>query len=238
MTLLEVIIATTLLVMLFSVVFAYVFGAFRTREVIEQRGVPWSIGPVVMQRLADDLRFAEFESIAENVDGFKAEAAREDEAKLDFVTSVPSRDRVSVRDEWVRAAVNEVGYRLRRSETDSSLYALYRREDLGVDGDPAEGGKYYKLCDRVRSFRIDWFDKDPGEPQGDDAQGATDWDGSKEKKLPWGCRIRLVLATDAATDDRGAETEQSKDLAFVTYVAFRSRFDKAEGAKAPNQPGR
>lgn len=240
LTLLEVMVASALLAVFFSVVFAIVFSTLHTRDEIERKAIPWSIGPVVLQRISDDLRFAEFESIAEDEDAFKAEAPRDDEVRLDFVTSVPSRDKVQVKDEWVRAAVNEVGFRLRRSEADSSLFALYRREDLGVDADPSEGGRYYKLCDRVRSFKVDWFDEDPDDPNGDDAAGVPDWDGQKEKKMPWGCRVTLVLAGWTVEDDRGAEVETGQDHVFQTFVVFRTRHDKPESAAKPpgTTPGR
>jgi prepilin-type N-terminal cleavage/methylation domain-containing protein len=235
LTLLEVLVASALLGVFFVAVFSIVFGAMRTRQQIEDKALPFSIGPVVMQRIEDDLRCAAWEAVADDKDAFKAEAPRDDEVRIDFVSAVPSRERIELKDELVRAYVNEVGYRLRRSEVESDLFALYRREDFGVDSDPTEGGRYHKLCDRVRRFAIDFYGEDPGDPGGDDAKGVTDWDARKEKKLPWGCRVTLVLAGTAQTDDEGALVAQARDVVFETYVPFRNRYDKADSA--PRTPG-
>ena len=48
--------------------------------------------------------------------------------------------------------------------------------------------------DDVRKFAIEFFDEDPGEPGSDAAAGEPDWDVKKDSKLPWGCRVTLILA--------------------------------------------
>lgn len=227
--------ATALLAIFMVSVFAIVWSTINTRDAIEQAALPFSTGPVVMQRIVDDLQCADLADV-KDADGFEATAdslGGEDVTQIDFVAAVPSRDRVKVGDEWVRAAVNEVGYRLRRSEVADGLLALYRREDYGVDSDPKEGGKYYKLADRVKRFAIDFYDEDPGEPTGDGAEGETDWDAKEERKLPWGCRVTLVLVGEGSVDDRGEEVQSRKDYVFQTFVPFRTRFDKPEGAAKP-----
>lgn len=240
-TLLELMAASTLLALFFVFVFGIVWGTIRTRDSMEQQALPFSTGPVVLQRVVDDLQLADVADVKDN-DGFSASSesvAGEDVTRIDFVAAVPSRDRVKIGDEWVRAGVNEVGYRLRRSESADGLLSLYRREDYGVDGDPKEGGKYYKLADRVRRFTIDFFDEDPGTPDGDGSQGETDWDAKQEKRLPWGCRVTLVLVGPASADGDADEDEAEKDYVFQAYVPFRSRFDKAEGKAGggANPPG-
>ena len=266
LTLLELMAASALLAIFFVSIFATVWGTINTRDKIEQKALPFSTGPVVMQRIVDDLLCADISDL-KDMDGFEAKGdtvSGGDVTKIDFVAAVPSRDRVKIGDEWVRAAVNEIGYAVRRSElpdapstsftrttvsgggaavvrhssrrSSSDLLALYRREDFGVDADPKEGGKYYKLCDRVKRFAIDFYDEDPGEPTGDDAEGATDWDAKEEHRLPWGCRVTLVLAGPGSADDEDAP---ARDYMFQTYVPLRTRFDKPDGAKpgATNTPG-
>jgi prepilin-type N-terminal cleavage/methylation domain-containing protein len=234
MTLLEVLAASALLSLFFVAVFGVVWSTIRTRDSIERGALPFATGPVVMQRIVEDLQYVQLEAFEPSKDAFKASADRDDDIRLDFVTAVPSRGRVEVKDEQVRALVNESGYRLRRSETDRDLYALFRREDLAVDGDPAEGGKYYKVCDRVRSFAIDWFDEDPGEPGGEASEGEPEWDAKKDGKLPWGCRVTLVLVGTA--DERADEDAPPPDYVFQTFVPFRTRYDKPDGAGP--KPGR
>jgi hypothetical protein len=202
----------------------------KKRNRIEEGQTPFAIGPVVMDRVVEDLRGALVEPY-KDLEAFRAEADTahgESCTKLDFVTVVPSRSRVKVQQDFVKARINEVGYRLRNSETVSTLSALYRREDLGVDEEPLEGGKYYKLADRVKTFRIDWFAEDPGDPNGEDAKGEEAWDAKKEKKLPFACRVTLVLIGDSPLDDRGRPLDDAPEYPFVTYVVFNSRHDKGD----------
>jgi len=234
MTLLEILAASAMLAVFFVGVYGVVWNTITLRRAIEERALPFSVGPVVMQQIVRDLESAEYESMDPAKECFKASGDREEDVRVDFVAAVPSRDRFEVHDEWVRSPVNEVGYRLRRSEDRPGLYALYRREDMGVDDEPTEGGKYYKVCDGVRLLRLDWFAEDPGEPGSDDADGKPEWDAKKEGKLPWACRVTLVLVGPGEPDDDLPPPEWT----FQQYVAFRSRFDKPESAPANPQPGR
>lgn len=234
LTLLEVLVASALMALLFTSLFAIVWDNITKRDSIEQKMLPYSTGPAVMQRIVDDLTFVQLDAIKDD-DGFRAElesVSGGDTTRLDFVTAVPSRDQVEIRDQLVRAQLNECGYRCRRSDLGDNMLVLYRREDLGVDDEPLEGGNYYKLCDRVRRFSIDFYEEDPGDPGSEDANGVTEWDAKKEKKLPWGCRITLALDGPPKRVD-GIEEDAPQELVFTTFVAFRTRHDKTETPAAP-----
>ncbi|MCG3135078.1 MAG: hypothetical protein HMLKMBBP_02581 [Planctomycetes bacterium] len=228
LTLLEVLAASALLALFFVGVFTVVFDAIRLRDDIESSAAPYAVGPAVMKRILDDFSYAQIDAIKDG-DAFRASSesvGADDSARVDFVTAVPSRSRVEIRDEWVRAQLNETGYRLRRSESGTGSYALYRREDFGVDDDPLEGGLYYKVCDRVKGFTMDFFKDDPGDPNTEDARGETDWDAKKEGKLPFGARITLVLEGPPSDD----EDEPARDVVFEAFMTFRSRNDKKDAA--------
>lgn len=237
LTLLELLVATAVLAVFFAGVYGLVAAFVDTRNRIEEKATPYAVGPVVMKRVTDDLRAALLEPY-KDLDAMRAEAENaqgEPCTKMDFVTVVPSRARVKVGREWQRAHVNEVGYRLRRSETAAGLSALYRREDLGVDDDPLGGGRYHKLCDRVKTFRVDFFAEDPGDPSADEAKGEEEWDAKKEKKLPYACRVTLTLLGEEVVDSDDRVLEDAPEYTFVSYVTFASRFDRPEQQQ---QPGR
>ena len=205
LTVLEVLIASAMLLGFLVSVFGLVWGLASRRDAMETQTAPYGIGPPVLDLVCEDLRHALLEPYEDN-DAFKAEGdtmGGADTTKIDFVTSVMSRSKVRIDDEWVRAAICEVGYRMRRSETSDGLFALYRREDFGVDDKPLEGGKYYKLCDRVVEFRIDLFEDDPGTPDSDEAEGELDWDAEQENGLPFAARVTLVIMPPVEVDDRG-----------------------------------
>ena len=242
LTVLEVVVASFVLLWFLTTIFTVIFVTGAMRDRIERASAPYGIGPPVLELVCDDLRFALLEPY-DDKDAFHAEGdtmGGADTTKLDFVTVVASRSKVEVDDEWVRSAICEVGYRLRRSETADGLFALYRREDFGVDDKPLEGGKYYKLCDRVTEFRIDFFAEDPGSPDSDEAEGELDWDAKTEKKLPWGCRVVLGIMPPVEVDDRGDPVEDVEPLEFVRYMTFVQRFDAetdAPAAPGTNAPG-
>ena len=221
--------ASAILLWFLGSVFGLVWSLADRRNALEFQTAPYGIGPPVLALVCEDLRHALVEPY-EDFDAFKAEGdtmGGEDTTKLDFVTVVPSRSKVRVDNEWVRSAVCEVGYRMRRSETADGLFALYRREDFGVDDKPLEGGKYYKLCDRVAEFRIDFFEDDPGQPESDDADGELEWDAEDKKGLPYACRVTLVVMPPVEVDDRGNPVRDVAPLVFVRYVNFVQRFDVA-----------
>lgn len=235
LTLIEVLVATALMGVFFASVYSMVAATVKIRNQIEDDATPYAVGPVVMDRIIEDLRAAEVEPYKDG-DAFHAEVETingEAATKLDFVAASPSRARVKVGREFVKARLNEVGYRMRRSETASGLAALYRREDLGVDEEPLAGGAYYKLADRVKEFRIDWFAEDGGDPDSDDAKGEEEWDAKKEKKLPFACRITLTFLGETAVDDRGRPLEDAQEYKFVAYHVFASRYDKADQQQQP-----
>jgi prepilin-type N-terminal cleavage/methylation domain-containing protein len=238
LTLLEILVATALLAVFFAEVYGLVATTLKLRADIEDGATPYAVGPAVMDIITEDLRGATIEPY-KDLNAFHAEAKTvntETCTELDFVTTVPSRRRIKIQDDEVKARLNEVGYRLRRSETVQGLSALYRREDLGVDEDPLNGGKFYKVADSVKIFRVDWFADDPGDPSTDDAKGEEEWDAKKEKKLPWGCRVTLTLMGDAKTDDQGRPIEDAPEYTFVTFLVFPSRHDKADQQQPAKNP--
>lgn len=233
MTLLEVLAASALLSFFFVGVFGVVWSTVRTRDSIERAALPFATGPAVMDTVVRDLQNVQVEAFDPAKALFEGSSDRDEDVKLDFVTAVSSRERVEVKDGTARALVNEVGYRLRRSEVDRDLFALFRREDLSVDDSPTEGGKYYKLCDRVKRFAVEYFDEDPGEPGSEKAEGKLEWDHKQDGKLPWGCRVTLVLV--GTEDERADEDAPPPEYAFQAYVAFRTRFDKPDGGGKPGR---
>jgi hypothetical protein len=115
-----------------------------------------------------------------------------DADSIDFVTTSDSLTYTNVEDRYVRADVNEVGYRLRPNpESADQFLEIYRRESFGIDDDPFEGGNFMFLHDRVKSFDVQCFAED-----GKDAQPIEDWGTERNPEnigLPARVEITLVL---------------------------------------------
>ncbi len=116
-----------------------------------------------------------------------------DADSIDFVTTTDSLSPVMMtqQDRYVRADYCEVGYRCRPNPNDDNFLELYRRESLGIDEEPFDGGTYTFLHDRVKHFDIAVFNDD-----GPDAQPLEAWCESKSDEhvgLPKRIEIQLTL---------------------------------------------
>ena len=88
--------------------------------------------------------------------------------------------------------MNEVGYVARPNPEYDEFLELFRREDLGIDNEPFEGGRYTFLHDRVLSLEIEAY----GE-EGLDAEPFEDWgnqEGEEETSgLPVWVKVSVTL---------------------------------------------
>jgi prepilin-type N-terminal cleavage/methylation domain-containing protein len=117
-----------------------------------------------------------------------------DADSIDFVTNSDSMVLHQLEDRFVRADVNEVGYRLRPAPENDQFLEIYRRESFGVDDDPFEGGTFQFLHERVKAFDVQVFRKD-----GPDEEPVDHWnseEGSEDIGLP--ARIEITLTLELA----------------------------------------
>ena len=117
-----------------------------------------------------------------------------DADSIDFVTNSDSMVLHELEDRFVRADMNEVGYRLRPSPQNDQFLEIFRRESFGVDDEPFDGGTYQFLHDRVKAFDIQVFRKD-----GPDEEPVDHWnteEGSDDIGLP--ARIEITLTLELA----------------------------------------
>lgn len=168
---------------------------------------------------------------------------------IDFVTTTDSLLLHEHRSELLRAAFNEVGYRLRPNPTNDDFLELYRRESLGVDEKPFEGGRFAFLHDRVKTFQVLAFAED-----GPDAEPIEEWgDSSNAERQGLPARLEITLTLElAARLPREQLRIVSLDRRTVTYrrivrlpQSLRAPVTQmpvptiparsAEGAGSPNQ---
>ncbi|MBK7876571.1 MAG: prepilin-type N-terminal cleavage/methylation domain-containing protein [Planctomycetes bacterium] len=110
-----------------------------------------------------------------------------DADSLDFVTATRSLSYHLEDDRYLRAPLNEVGYRLKVS-ADGQFLEVYRRESYGVDEEPFEGGTFLLLHERVRGFDLRCIEKD-----GPDEEPVQEW-GADENSENVGLPARLELS--------------------------------------------
>jgi len=115
-----------------------------------------------------------------------------DADRIDFVTTTDGKEWEVFDQRAVRADMNEVGYVARPNPEYDEFLELFRREDLGIDEDPFEGGRYTFLHDRVLGIEIEAYDE-----EGIDAEPIEDWgnqEGDEETSgLPIWIKISVTL---------------------------------------------
>ncbi len=133
---------------------------------------------------------------------------------LDFVTQTDSLILRTDGDRPLLSDVNEVGYRLRPSPIYDDFLELYRREDLGVDDTPFEGGAFSFLHDRVKSLDIQVFEED-----GPDADPLDQWGQEGDERI--GLPTRLEISLTLELKQRVAREQLAMNYARKAMVTYR-----------------
>ncbi|MBK7644021.1 MAG: prepilin-type N-terminal cleavage/methylation domain-containing protein [Planctomycetes bacterium] len=195
-TLVEVLI--TLLIMSgIMVALTEILSAARTaRDTIHNVLETQTAGPAILDLVERDLRgiLTYDTTLARQLRVKNRVVMGFDADSIDFVSNTDSLVLHQIDERFVRADVNEVGYRLRPSPENDQFLEIYRRESFGVDDDPFEGGAYQFLHDRVKGFDIQVFRKD-----GPDEEPVDHWnteEGSEDIGLP--ARIEITLTLELA----------------------------------------
>lgn len=114
--------------------------------------------------------------------------------RIDFITEVNSATRIKDPESpesarrMVATDINEVGYRLRPNPQMDDFLELYRREDLFVDDEPFEGGRYELVHNRVVRFQVSYVDQ-----LGEEGEEEDEWDLEDRQVLPAAIKIYMEL---------------------------------------------
>lgn len=138
-------------------------------------------------------------------------------ANADSIDFVATTDNLVMRldgDRFVNTSINEVGYRLRPRPDYSDFLEIYRREDMGVDDLPYEGGEFVFLHDRVKNFDIQVFAED-----GPDAEPYEEWGVDEGEEIGLPARLEISLTLELK---RRIEREALRLLpTYLTEVTYR-----------------
>jgi len=158
---------------------------------------------------------------------------------VDFVTTTGNLIGRLDGDRYLTTSVNEVGYRLRPRPDADDFLEIYRREDMGIDEDPFNGGEFAFLHDRVKSLDIQVFSED-----GPDAEPLESWglDGDENIGLPARLEITLVLenAARVSREQWLPDSAQRRTVAYRRVIRPREDLRVEEGgiviAAVPQPP--
>lgn len=213
-TLIEVLLAVTLLLGVATAVYTSMATSFETKNMVGTINTRHHEARQVLTRMSAELRMA---FLREPINqAFQEEdpvvvtrfLGKDDE--FYFQTTAHLRLQAGSRE----SDQAEVQYFLKRSNRDTPYktgMTLYRRESKRLDDRPERGGTVWPVLDGVKEFKVEYWDS--AKEIGDDAW-ESNWDSDDNQTLPARVRITLVLAS---------ERKGGKDVRFVTQAAPRIR---------------
>lgn len=244
-SLIEVMIVTMIMGMLFVGISQLMSLARKTRDNIHNFQETQLAGPAILEMITADLyaiqitgreRASWLEVVDRTINGLDAD-------RIDFVTNTdslvvtPSRD---PDEDPLRADQNEVGYMLRESEENDEFLELWRREDLGVDDQPFREGSYTFLSNQIKGFNIEVYDED-----GPEAEPIDEWgprSGEEENVgLPVFLKITLTIELkpriNVESMSPGSVGKRLVDYVRIVRFPERLRFEEGSIPRIGLPPG-
>ena len=188
-------------------------------------------GPAIMDMLERDLRgiLTYSRTLEDHIRIENRVMLGLDGDSVDFVTTTGNLIGRLDGDRYLTSSINEVGYRLRPRPDADDFLEIYRREDMGVDEEPFNGGEFAFLHDRVKSFDIQVFSED-----GPDAEPLESWglDGDENIGLPARLEITLVLenAARVSREQWLPDSAQRRTVAYRRVIRPREDLRVEEGS--------
>ncbi len=187
-TLVELMLAILILAIMMTIIYGVVVSTVEAAHRVEEVTASSEIGPALLTQIRADLEGAFLPKDGEFFVASSRPNGGFSRDRIDFVSSVIAYGPENELEEPRFHTINEVGYQVLESKTEVGVGILYRREDYFIDAEPLKGGHLVELFDRVRSFRLQFYD---GE------QWRNDWNSKTQKGLPKAVKVELrILVTD------------------------------------------
>jgi len=212
-TLVELLVAMTLLVIVTTSLFGTMALTFRAKRNVTQVNDRYHEARQTLLRMTRELRMAFLRAEL-------PEQMREEDPKwitrfhgeadeIYFASTAHLRMHADARE----SDQSEVSYFL-RSDSDSPYRekTLYRRESRRIDDKPERGGTIWPVVQGVKELKLEYWD-DSAEIADDAWQSSWDSDSDNEDLLP--ARVRITLVLEGRT--------RKQEIRFVTQVAPRVR---------------
>jgi general secretion pathway protein J len=208
-TLLEILLALSILATVLSTVFASYTGTFRLVSETEGQAEIYQMARVALERILEDLESFYLPEQAETSE------AQEAEPLFEFANSslrFPSRAHLAFGKEDQSWGTTEISYFVEESDGGEGKI-LYRRDrpSWGKDESSGEGEGGLPLCERLASVKFSYLDAEGEETE--------DWDPSSADDIP-----KLVSIAIEFINPSNPEVP----LKFATSVALQARGAKPE----------
>lgn len=233
-TILEVMVALTVVATVVSFVYVILQNSVRGQTIVRQGLRAPKIQNAILGQIFRDFRYLYWDGFAAEGGfiGRNSDVGGREADNIDFVTARPSR---IARSEDLSdldtepSPLTEVGYALREN---NGYLELWRREDWFVDDDPIKGGKYSLIYDKITRFSLLYF---PTPEDNVDNKGVEEWDTRLKKKLPYAIFLEISFVVEEPTDV-GTELQEE----FISrIIILKGAYNVARSSSQnPQQPAR
>lgn len=238
-TLIELVIAITLLSAIMGLMYQSLGQTIETRNMVQDELQGPKVANAILAQIFKDFRYIYYGGL-QGETGFRGKAikmAGMDADRVAFVTARRTRT-VGTEDDGRRtdddreSYLSEVGYACRPHPKYSQWLELWRREDYFVDSKPTEGGFYSLVYDKIRNFRMRYF---PIPEEATEKEGLEEWDSAQKKGIPYA--ILLKIEFDVKEPDEG-ETYEPDDIDPIhRIILLRGGYSVEWGDSAPAGTG-
>ncbi|MHC5010075.1 MAG: prepilin-type N-terminal cleavage/methylation domain-containing protein [Planctomycetota bacterium] len=238
-TLLEVMVAITIVAVVVAFVYQILQNAVRGQNMVRDGLRAPKIQNAILGQIFSDFRYLYWDGFTGDTGfiGRNRDISGKEADNIDFVTARPSRvarsEGASDRDA-VPSPLTEVGYALRPNPDNGDWLELWRREDWFIDDDPVKGGKYSLIYDKITRFSLLYY---PTPEDNVDGKGVDEWDTRLKKKLPYAIILEISFVVDEPSDD-DADTQDEFIMRIITLKGAYNVARTTPGAQpAQPQPG-
>jgi hypothetical protein len=198
MTLLELLLALTLLVIILTMLYGVLVSTLNAQARIEEAVETSEVGPMLLKMISDDLMTIFVPPSQKEVFvGKEGTCSFGDADRIDFLSTRPSWDDTNEK----LIPITEVGYLLKDNPEYPGMQRIFRREDVYTGENTLRGGKLMELYDLVRGLKFRYYDMEKKE-------WTDGWDNTKRKDMPAAVFIEVDLAFHLQNKPAHMITEQ------------------------------
>lgn len=240
-TLIEVLLAIAITATIMVTVGSTFHVLLNARDVVDELAESTEAGPRILNLIERDLNGLWTYNIRNNavfrgrdMDVFGQEADR-----MDFLTTTDSVGFVrDVHDHPFKTTICEVGYWFKPNPRIRELFEMWRREDPMVDDELTTQGSFQLVHDRVKSFKVTYYDS-----LGYEALPKNEWDSSVDDQLPK--RIKVEFTIERRRQSRNVVSDleiddfEGAEKTYVRHFVLDSRLKdilQANSARLPVRP--
>jgi len=240
-TLIEVLLAIGITATVMVTVGSTFHVLLNARDVVDDLTESTEAGPRILNLIERDLRGLWTYNVHNNAvfRGRDMDVNGRDADRLDFLTTTDASGFVlDLQDVPRKPSICEVGYWFRPNPRYRDVFEMWRREDPMVDQDLITQGSFQLVHDRVKSFKVTYY-----ETLGYEAEEKLEWDSTVEDKLPKRIKIEFTIERHRSNrnvvNDLEVEDFEGAEKSYVRHFVFDHRLDnilQAGTARVPVLP--